>query len=78
MSMRTLYREEARTFCPACKRNVAAVRASTEKVLRVSYHLFQEAPPNQDGFHTLDAGGFCPGSMDLVKETVEDKKRGRH
>lgn len=83
MPVRVLYREEGRTLCPACKRNVAATRASTEKVVRVSRHLFQIEPPNSDGHHTLDAGGFCPGSLELVKETLEQqatakapKKRG--
>jgi hypothetical protein len=75
MSVRVLYREEARTKCPACQRNIAAVRASNEEVLRVARHLYQEEAPNVDGHHTLDAGGFCPGSMEHVVETIDSKKK---
>lgn len=65
MNLRYFFRDEP-ACCPACRRSVSAVRRSDEAQTRVSRHLFQEAAPNQDGHHTLDAGGFCPGSMEIA------------
>lgn len=73
---RVTYREEGRTECRACKRNLAALRATGETQLRVARHLFQTAAPNADGHHTLDEDGFCPGSME-VAAPLETKKPAR-
>lgn len=74
MKPKFIFRDEP-AVCPACRRSVSATRRTDETVVRVSKHLFQEAPPNSDGHHTLDAGGFCPGSGELVP--TKDKSEGK-
>lgn len=84
-----MYREEAKTKCPACQRtNLAAVRefkrhtgldGSTTNVravnLKVSRHLYQEGTDvNGIGLPILNARGFCPGSFSVVNEDRNQSK----
>jgi hypothetical protein len=68
-----MYREEAKTKCPACQRTgLAAVREFNGKMwgegLLVSRHLYQEGTEtNGIGLPVLTARGFCPGSLHPVK-----------
>jgi hypothetical protein len=76
-----MYREEAKTKCPACQRTVAAVKEYNYKYsllgklyeeglhILVSRHLYQEGTEtNGLGLPELNADGFCPGSLNPVKE----------
>lgn len=87
-----MYREEGKTKCPACQRAVAAVKEYHytkhpelgklygETIgLLVSRHLYQEGTEiNGLGLPELNADGFCPGSLNPVKELHEDRSQNKH
>lgn len=69
MVMQLTYREDGKAKCPACQRNVAAVRYGGD--LFVSRHLYQESTEvNGIGLPVLNADGFCPGSMHPAPEVL--------
>lgn len=78
--MTTTYREDGKTRCPACQRDVAAVREITKRVIGidinhlVSRHLYQERVElNEVGAPVKYTPGFCPGSFENAKEVVRPK-----
>lgn len=71
----TVYREEGKTKCPACQREVAAVRVRTHVVgdALVSRHLYQEQVElNEIGAPTVYTDGFCPGSFHPANEVIRN------
>lgn len=68
-----MYREEGRTKCPACQREVAQVREIPKgqppaDEAKVSRHLFQTGTETTEiGYPILNEDGFCPGSFARVK-----------